>query len=263
MWEKAISGQYVPGDSWLHRRDPRSKLLASFLLLAVLFLAEVPGELLICGAIAALLWHLGQLPLAHLREVLRPFWLLILLVAVLQFWWGAGGTTGPGPLPFLGATRGWEAALALALRLILLIMVMHLLVATTTPLQLADAWSWYLSPLAKLGFPVAELVVIMAISLRFIPLFLQESAHIHKAQLARGIDFREGSLKQRLAKTLGILVPLLRNSLQRSEELAEAMEARAFQPGQRRGRLYERKTSAGDLVFLLVAAGLLALFTWW
>lgn len=263
MWEKVVSGQYIPGDSLLHRLDPRSKVLGSFLLLAVLFLAEVPGELLICGAAVVVLWSLGQLSLAHLGQVLRPFWLLILLVALLQFWWGSGGAAGPGALPFPAATRGWEAALALALRLILLVMVMHLLAATTTPMQLADAWAWFLSPLGKLGFPVAELVMIMAISLRFIPLFLQETTHIHKAQLSRGIDFREGNLQHRLQKTLVILVPLLRNSLQRSEELAEAMEARAFQTGQRRGRLYERKAGCGDVIFLLVTGGLLALFTWW
>ena len=256
MLRDVTIGQYLPGDSLLHRLDPRSKINGVLFFMISLFVINnmVGYWLMVICSIALIL--LSRIPLKYFLKGLKPLILLILLTVVLQ------ALLTPGEIiwqwKFLHVTReGLIQALFMGTRLVILVSITSLLTLTTTPIVLTDGIEKMLNPFKPIGVPAHELAMMMTIALRFIPTLIEETEKIMKAQAARGADFESGNLIKRINALIPILVPLFLSAIQRAEDLALAMEARGYHGGEGRTRLKELRLSGKDYGAFAAAAILL------
>lgn len=248
--------QYVPGDSIVHGLDPRSKMIAVMLLAAGVFAARGLEELVPVTLLGLLLAALCRISVMYYWKALRSFMVIIIPAALLQAFLISGPTVFK--IGSLAISRtGLITAGILALRFTLLIVILRLLTLTTTPTAIISGLERMLHPLSKTGFPVAELLMIMNLTMAFIPFFLEEGERIRMAQASRGLSLQEGSLKKRLEGILSLLVPLWRGAFERSAQLAEAMEARGYSGGVPRTHLQVLHWKMAD--YLVAALGLAAL----
>ena len=258
MLKDITLGQYFPGDTPVHRLDPRTKLVLTVVYIAALFTASTwSGYLLVFLALAAVMAiaHIG--PKAVLRG-LRPLVIIIIFTAVLNLFF----TSGEDYLfrwRFIKITyTGLKNAVVMALRVMLLVAGTFLLTYTTSPLAITDGLERLLSPLKKLHVPVYELSLMMSIALRFIPTLIEETDRIMSAQKARGADLETGSLIDRAKALLPLLIPLFVSSFRRADELATAMECRCYNGGEGRTRMKVLKMHVGDVRAFVAGAALLA-----
>ncbi|CAM4210926.1 energy-coupling factor transporter transmembrane component T family protein [Lederbergia lenta] len=258
MMEKMIFGRYIPGDSILHRLDPRAKLLFVFGFICIVFLANnlyTYGLLLLFVGIIILL---SKMNIKFLINGLKPVLYLVIFTFFLQLFFNKEGEI----ILSVGVINIYEEGLRqgifISMRFMLLVFVTSLLTLTTTPITLTDGLESILHPLNKVRFPVHELALMMSISLRFIPTLMDETDKIMKAQMARGVEFSSGPIKERVKAIIPLLIPLFVSSFKRAEELATAMEARGYRGGEGRTkyRILEwkiRDTAAvGSLIVLVV-----------
>lgn len=258
-------GRYIPGDSPLHRLDPRIKLLGVLLLSITIFL---PKTLLAYGlqiGLVALLILISRTSLLMLWRGIRP----VLIFLVISALFNAFFTEGE-PLIRLGSfsiTREGLVISALALyRVVTLVVVASLLTLTTSPLRLTDGLERLLRPFKRIGLPAEEIALMMTIALRFIPTLIDEADRIIKAQAARGADVSSRDLRKRIKGMVPILVPLFVSAFRRAEELATAMESRGYRGGEGRTRMKELSYSAMDAValfFILAFTGIMVYLRWW
>ena len=246
MLENITLGQYIPGNSPLHRMDPRAKILLTVLLITAVFLAGSfisYGILFLFVAGAA---YLSKVNLKFIVKGVKPIFYIILLTFFINLFFN-GGQTVLIKWGFLTITKeGLLSATFMALRLILLVFSTQLLTLTTSPIALTDGLERLLKPLAKIGFPAHELAMMMSIALRFIPTLMEETDKIMKAQMARGADFESGNLLNRAKAMLPLLVPLFVSAFRRADELALAMEARCYRGGDNRTRMKVLKFTQVD-----------------
>ncbi|OUN25986.1 energy-coupling factor transporter transmembrane component T [Pseudoflavonifractor sp. An85] len=243
-------GQFFPGNSFLHRLDPRMKLLGLIAYLVALFLAQwfVTYALML----ALLVWGCA---VAHIRAKtllggMKPVIFLLIFTAVLNMFY----TPGTPLVSFWIFTITFEGilhAFFMVVRILMLICATFLLTYTTSPLALTDGLESLLSPLNKIRVPVHELAMIMSIALRFIPTLIEETDKIMCAQRARGADFDSGGLVRKAKALIPLLVPLFISSFRRADELATAMECRCYHGGQGRTRMSQLKLRPTDGVFLV------------
>ena len=263
MFRNISLGQYIPVDSFLHQLDPRSKVLATLIFILAIFNAAFSLELVLVYLIALLLLFLSRLPIIEFWPAFKPFLLIILITVFFQLLFIPGQNLFQ--FYFISISyEGLRIAVSFTLRFILLLFIVRLLTATTTPVAMMDGLEQILNPLRKLGLAVHELVMIMTISLRFIPLFIEEAQRIRNAQLCRGADFQAGSLSHRLQLLFAWLLPLLRVSIQRAEDLSQAMDARAYQGGEGRTRLNILQLGANDylyFLFMVILLGVIWLYS--
>lgn len=251
MMEKMIFGRYIPIDSTLHRMDPRAKLLTIIIFIAVVFLANntITYSLLGVFTLAAIL--LSKIPIKFLFNGLRFLFWIILFTFLLHILFTKEGEV----LYKVGFIKIYEEGLRqgifISLRFFYLILITSLLTLTTTPIEITDGIESLLKPLKKINFPVYELALMMSIALRFIPTLMDETDKIMKAQMARGVDFSEGSLKQRAEAVVPLLIPLFINAFKRAEELATAMEARGYRGGEGRTKYRLLKWGRIDTLAIL------------
>ena len=245
-------GQHIPGDSVVHRLDPRTKIIGTALLITLLFTVDgFLGYLLAALAIAAVI-HLSELPWRFVLRGLRPLLMILLLTVGLNIFLTEGEVVFR--FLFLTVTReGIARGLMMGTRLVLLIVGTSLLTLTTSPIQLTDGIESLLGPFRRIGVPAHELAMMMTIALRFIPTLLDETEKIMKAQMARGADFQSGGLMQRAKNLVPLLVPLFVSAFRRADELAIAMEARGYRGGQGRTKFRELRFGRSDAVALSVA----------
>lgn len=244
-------GQYFPGESWIHRLDPRTKIVGTLAYIVALFIVGDFWGFLI--AVAGLFGVIGisRVPLKFIVKGLKPIFIIILFTFVLNMFMIPGKVIWS--FWILTITReGLYTAFFMAARLILLLLGSSLLTLTTRPISLTDGIEALLSPLRKVGVPAHELAMMMTIALRFIPTLLEETDKIMKAQQARGADFESGNILRRAKSLIPILVPLFISAFRIAQELAMAMEARCYRGGQHRTRMNAMKMGKRDL-----AAGLL------
>lgn len=244
-------GQYFPGHSWLHKLDPRTKLIATLFYISSIFTAE---SLLSYGLVvlfAVFCCLLSKVPVKILIKSVRPLWVIIVLTLGIHLFFT------PGTLLFqLGPVQiSWEGmrmGIFMSLRLVLLIIFSSLLTLTTSPIALTDGIERLLRPFKVLGIPAHELAMMMTIALRFIPTLLEETERIMKAQMARGAEFSSGSLIARAKNLVPLLVPLFISAFRRADELATAMEARCYRGGEGRTRMKELFFTGRDWIGLAV-----------
>jgi energy-coupling factor transport system permease protein len=254
---RATITQYVPGDSPLHRMDPRVKIVVVALFAVTLFIRDSYAALAVYGAVAVLAVLVSQVPLAWFWRGLKPLLWLVGLTFVVQVLFAPGEaffSFGPVHVTW----EGLERATFLSVRLIVLVVTGALLTLTTPPVALTDGLAWLARPLRRLRVPSDELALMVTIALRFIPTLVMELDAIMRAQRARGAEFSRGGLVRRSKALAPVLIPLFVVSFKRADELALAMEARCYRPGLVRTRLHPLVVKAGDWLAL---AGALAVVT--
>src|SRR5690625_3157417 len=222
-----IIGQYVPGNSFIHRLDPWTKIILIFFYVIFVFFANNSWSYSLLTAFAATMIIITAIPIRYILKGLTPIWFLIIFTMLLHLF-----LTKTGPVVFeIGTIQfhlgGIQLGLIISLRFMLLVLMTSLLTLTTTPIEITDAIENLFHPLKKIKFPVHEMALMMSISLRFIPTLMQETDKISKAQASRGVDFRTGPIKERSKAVVPLLVPLFVSAFKRAEELAMAKFGRA------------------------------------
>lgn len=252
-------GQYCEGNSFLHRLDPRWKLVLAMLYIVVIFMCKNVFSFALVGVSAVLLMLLSRIKPALILNSLKPLVMIITVTAVINIFWLKGETLlfAMGPVSIY--LEGIYNAVLIVVRVILLVSVTTLVLTyTTTPIALTDGLEQLLAPLAKIKLPVHEFSMMMTIALRFIPTLLEETEKIMNAQRARGADFSSGSLAKRARALVPILIPLFISAFRRAEELAVAMECRCYTGGEGRTRMNVLHSSYRDFVALLAVLLILA-----
>ena len=252
-------GQYYPTDSVLHRLDPRTKLLGTLVYIVTLFLADSLFGYAAAALFLVLAIKLSNVPVKFMVRGLKAIVFLLLISVSFNLFLTPG--TPIFKIGFLQMTwEGLELATFMAVRLIFLVMGSTILTLTTTPNQLTDGLEKSLGFLNRVGVPVHEVSMMMSIALRFIPILVEETDKIMKAQMARGADFESGNLIQKAKAMVPLLVPLFISAFRRATDLAMAMEARCYRGGEGRTKMkplhYEgrdKKTYAVYLVYFLAS----------
>lgn len=259
MIQNITLGQYFPGDSFLHRLDPRMKLIITLALIVLVFFVKgLIGYALLYGLIIGCA-AFSRISPKFLIKGMKPILFIIALTFVLNALFASGDTVWLS-WGFLTITReGVTNAVFMALRLVFLMICTQLMTLTTSPIALTDALERLMKPLKKIGFPAHELAMMMSIALRFIPTLLEETDKIMKAQSARGADFETGNLLRRAKALVPLLVPLFVSAFRRADELALAMEARCYHGGRNRTRMKQLHMSRLDVYAALAVAGLAVL----
>ena len=248
-------GQYYPGDSWVHRLDARTKIIATFLYLIELFVVNNFWGFLIAGAVLFAVIALSRVPLKFIFRGLTAVFVIIAFTFLLNLFMVDGRVLWHWR--FLTITyEGLMRAFFMAVRLVLIIIGSSIMTLTTKPVELTDGLEKLLYPFSKIGLPSHEIALMMTIALRFIPTLMEETDKIIKAQQARGADFESGNILQRARNLIPILVPLFVSSFRIAQDLALAMEARCYHGGTGRTRMNEIHFRRADAL----AAVLMVLF---
>ena len=239
-------GQYIPGESFVHKMDPRVKILLSFAYIIGLFLVtNFTGYIFIVAFIAIVIFS-AKLPFIYIYKGLKPILILILITAILNIFM-LDGKTKIFAWKFITIYKeGLITAALMVLRLIFLIVGTSIITLTTSPIELTDGIEKLLSPFKRFGMPAHELAMMMTIALRFIPTLIDETDKIMKAQKARGADFESGNVVKKAKSLIPLLVPLFISSFRRADELAMAMEARCYRGGEGRTRMKVLKLTYRD-----------------
>ena len=254
-------GQFFPGNSFVHRLDPRSKLVAAILYIVALFLCK--GWVAYALSLAVLLLAIKVSTIAPKAIIrgMKPVVILLVFTALLNMLYYPGEQVLVSFWIITITLEGVRHAFFMVVRILMLISCTFLLTYTTSPLALTDGLESLLSPLKKLRFPVHELAMMMSIALRFIPTLIEETDKIMSAQRARGADFDSGNLFQKAKALIPLLVPLFISAFRRADELATAMECRCYHGGQGRTRLKKLELTAAD-GFVMAGALALGVLVW-
>ena len=265
MLKDITLGQYFPGNSPIHRLDPRTKLIGLIVYIAVLFTA---GNWLSYGLVFAFLAGmiaLSQIPVKAFVRGMKPLLFILIFTGILNLFFTTGETVLFTFWKITITLEGVERAIFMMLRILMLISGTFLLTYTTSPISLTDGLESLLGPLKKLRLPVHELAMMMCIALRFIPTLIEETDKIMAAQKARGADFETGSLMQRVKALIPILVPLFISAFRRADDLATAMECRCYQGGDGRTKMkllrYKRLDFSGFFALAILLAAVIVLKT--
>lgn len=258
MLKDITIGQFFPGDSIIHRLDPRFKIVITLIFIIMLF----TGESFICLAIGVIYTVmailLSKIKLKMFVKSIKPLMPFLLITALLNIFFVSDGTVY-FHWKFLKITsEGINVSAVMIIRIVMLIAGSSLLTYTTSPITLTDAVERLLSPLKKLKFPVHELAMMMSIALRFIPMLIEETDRIISAQKARGAEIDTGSIANRAKNLVSILIPLFISAFRRADELATAMECRCYCGGEGRTRLRQLKSAPRDYIALAVTIIFLA-----
>ena len=253
MLKDITLGQYFPGNTPIHRLDPRTKILLVVIYIVALFVASgwicygIVFFALCCAVI------ISKIRLKSLFKGLRPLIVIIIITAVLNIFYTPGETV----LLKFWIIEGLETAFFMVARIVLLVLGSLMLTYTTSPIMLTDGLEGLLKPLKLIHVPVHELSMMMSIALRFIPTLIEETQKIMNAQKSRGAQFDTGGIIAKAKAMLPILVPLFISSFRRADELATAMEARCYHGGEGRTKLKVLKMKAGD--FIAIGLGIVLL----
>lgn len=241
-------GQYVPGDSFVHKLDPRIKIILSMLFIVSLFIVNNFYGYIFVVAFILLTLAVSKLPLRYIYKGLKPIFILLIITAILNMLMTRTGTIIFQWKFIKIYDEGIKTAVFMILRLIFLIIGTSVLTLTTSPIELTDGIEKLLNPFKKIGVPAHELAMMMTIALRFIPTLMDETDKIMKAQMARGADFDAKNIFAKAKSLIPLLVPLFVSSFRRADELAMAMEARCYRGGEGRTRMKVLKLTFNDLI---------------
>lgn len=269
-----VFGRYSPYNTITHRLDPRNKLFMVILLMVTIFLqiGNWSTTFILSGfylLVLIIVMIISRISFLELFKSLRSMWFFVLLIfAIYVFLPATASIKETGHIAFMINTYPiyWESFLQagyIILRIVMMIGLMMLLTSTTKPMDLTYAFEWYMYPLKVIHFPVHEIAMTLSIALRFVPTLLDETDRIMKAQASRGVDFNKGGLFKRFKAVISLIIPLFISSIDRSEQLADAMEARGYDPKEKRTRYrvlrFHMRDLLACLIVLLIFGGALTL----
>lgn len=270
---KITFGRYSPRNTFVHKMDPRNKILILILLMVSIFLQFTywSTTLILSGVILLsiiIFMIISRINFIELFRSMATMWLLIIILMAAYIFIPMQTYVGTPVAFYIGTFAVYWAGIYqsgyIILRLIMMISLTMMLTATTKPMDLTYAFEWYMFPLRVIRFPVSEIAMTLSIALRFIPTLLDETDRIMKAQASRGVDFNHGRFGKRIKAIISLIIPLFISAIERSEELSNAMEARGYDPKAKRTRYRILKFSYRDIIgFLLCGAifgGILTLF---
>ncbi|MCT6924300.1 energy-coupling factor transporter transmembrane protein EcfT [Metasolibacillus sp.] len=263
MMEKMIFGRYIPGNSFVHKLDPRAKLIFVFAFIVVVFLANNVVTYAALLAFTLFIILISRIRLYFLINGLKPIIFLMIFTFLLHTLFTREGAVVLD-LGFLKIyEQGLRQGIFISIRFLVLVFMTSILTLTTSPISITDGLEVLLNPLKKIKVPVHELALMMSISLRFIPTLMDETDKIMKAQMARGSDLSAGPIKDRLKAVVPLLVPLFVSAFKRAEDLATAMEVRGYRGGEGRTRYRQLKWDYRDticVISLLVLTAVLVFY---
>lgn len=244
-------GQYYPSNSILHKLDPRVKLVGTLLYIISLFFIKNYYGYVLAAVCLGIIITLSKVPIKYILRGLKAVIFLLLFMVVFNLFFTPGREALK--LGFVRVTwEGIESAILMGLRLIFLLLGSSIMTFTTTPNQLTDGLESLMGPLKKIKVPVHEISMMMSIALRFIPILMEETDKIMKAQMARGADFESGGLIKRAKSLIPLLVPLFVSAFRRANDLAMAMEARCYRGGEGRTKMKPLKYAGRDMMVYLM-----------
>ncbi len=252
-------GQFIPGNSVMHKMDPRTKIILTGVFMVMIFLMESVPEYIFLLLWTAFLLKMSQVPVKQSLKGLKPLMFLLAFTTVLNVFLIPGRVIyaiGPVSMTYEGVAMGVK----IFFRLCTLVITASLMTLTTTPMSMTDGLESLMKPLKRIHVPVHEISMMMSIALRFIPTLLEETERIMKAQASRGADFDTGNLFKRVKSFVPVLVPLFVSAFKRADELAEAMESRGYRGGEGRTRLKTLAFTGIDLKSAAVCTLVFVLF---
>ena len=250
-------GQYYPADSVIHKLDPRTKLAGTLIFIISVFLFHTVVGYAVATVFLAGMILISTVPVKFIFKGLKAIFMILLITMVFNIFLTPGEALGSFGI-FKITKEGLSMAVRMAIRLIYLVIGSSLMTLTTTPNQLTDGLEKSLRPLNKIHVPVHEIAMMMSIALRFIPILLEETDKIMKAQIARGADFENGNLIQKVKNMVPLLVPLFISAFRRANDLAMAMEARCYHGGDHRTQMKPLKYKKRDHIAYLILFAYLA-----
>ena len=256
MFDSITLGQYYQTDSILHRLDPRVKLVGTFVYLISLFIVDSYVGYILAALFLAAMIFLSNVPFRYIVRGMKTIVFLLMITVFFNLFLTPGEVIWQAWV-FKITREGLTFAIKMAVRLSLLILGSSIMTLTTTPTQLTDALESLLRPLKKVHVPVHEISMMMSIALRFIPILMEETDKIMKAQIARGADFESKNLIKKIKSMVPLLVPLFISAFRRANDLAMAMEARCYRGGEGHTKMKPLVYQAKDRIAYLI---LLAFF---
>ena len=253
-----VFGKYIPIDSLMHRLDPRAKLIGLFLMIAAVFIPKSWWVFLVIALLLAVALLLAKIGIKMIVQSFKPMIMMMIFLLVIN-----SLTIKTGDVMFtIGTFAVYKDAIFNTLfvitRLLLMISITTLLTATTNPLDLTLGIEWLLKPLEVIHFPAHVVAMMVSIALRFIPTIIEETMRIMNAQKSRGVDFENGRLAEKISAILSLIVPLFSVAFERAYELADAMEARGYVPGEKRTRYHVLHFRFMDYLFIFICMAILA-----
>lgn len=255
-------GQYLPGNSIIHRADPRTKIIMTLCFMIILFIVSSIWALLAALVFVASMFMISGISFKYAIRGMKPVLYIIIFTTIINMFFTDGTVLvkiGPAAI----TAEGLLLAAVVSLRVFMLIASASIMTYTTTPITLTDGIEKLMKPLNKIKFPVHEMAMMMTIALRFIPTLIDETDKIMKAQAARGADIGSGNLMQRAKSFIPVLIPLFVSSFRRADDLAVAMEARCYRGSEGRTSMRILRFSLLDVailsVFYIICAGILVI----
>lgn len=245
-------GKYLPFNTIIHRLDPRLKILVLISFLVIVFLPLGLYGYIFFGVVLLSLLLIAKVPFKSILKSIKAMLFMMIFLFVFNIFFIKTGEV----LISIGNFKIYEDALYQSLliftRLVYMISITTILTSTTKPLDLTAGLEFYLNPLKVIKFPSHEIAMVISLALRFIPTILEEAERIMKAQASRGVDLKNGKLKEKISAVVSLIIPLLVSEIQRSTELANAMEARGYDPSKKRTKYRVLRFGYNDLLALIV-----------
>lgn len=251
-------GQYYPADSVVHKLDPRVKLFSTLIYIIALFSFKGVVAWAIITAVLFSVIRISKVPFKFIVKGLKAIVMILMITAVFNLLLSPGDVVYWSYGPFKLTDTGITNAVVMMIRLIYLIIGTSIMTLTTTPNQLTDGLETSLAPLNKIHVPVHAIAMMMSIALRFIPILIEETDKIMKAQMARGADFEHGNLIQKAKNMVPLLVPLFVSAFRRADDLAMAMEARCYNGGEGRTKMKPLRYKKEDAITYILGFVFLA-----
>lgn len=258
MFKDITIGQYIDGDSFIHKMDARAKILLTIFYVIALFLISTPAAYAIFAMFTLFLVWLSGVPAKYVFKGLKPMLYILFFTGILNLFMTRGGELlcAVGPLSI--TELGLKTAVVMVVRLVLLVIATSVLTLTTSPLMLTDGIEKLLKPFEVVKLPAHEIAMMMSIAIRFIPTLSEETEKIMKAQMARGADFESGNIFRRARAMIPLLVPLFISAFRRADDLAIAMDARCYHGGKNRTRMKQMRLGRRDALAAIITVAVFA-----
>ena len=256
-------GQYFPGNSFIHRLDPRTKLISLIILIVTIFTADDSLSLSLVAGFLLLILNSSPFSIPFLLRGVKLFFWLFLFTSVFHVFFTPGDSINPFPLMGVDVTsQGLSRGLIVFLQLFMVIIMANIFTLTTEPMDLARGIEKILAPLKPFGVRVDEISLMISLVIRFIPILKMEAGRIIDAQRGRGVDFSQMPAMQKLRNLFAVMGPLFTNLFSRSDALVLAMASRGFGQGKKRGMLRQltiKRIDVGAIAVVLIFSSIMML----